>query len=621
MLRSAMIRASPPPPRWLARLLADAEHTGRRWPTWSALAQACSDGMDPRPVFDLRTLAWSFLALVTSAIWSPWQGTSSCARHSEHELGTSVEAQLMQARETLGPSVADHHTWLDLSAYGEHWQRRWESHRRQRFHDEAEHDCLEAQHVELTTWLELWPSGDPTVRALAARASAELGRDGVCPTASDPELGLRDRPFATSLRRGLARARVLAQLDRREEALGLVLALRLMTSHRDSALLTAESGWTLGVLHRERGATRLARAHFEEALWLAETVRYGSLVARVTADLVGLGGEDPHAEAWLRHARATQDPQRDPPWRTTRLHIHEARILRHRGEQAAARRHLERAVQAQRGEPRSPYDTIAAYRELAALALEVQDFEAARAHSLHQRWFLELRLGFDHAWLADLDLQAADLALGMHRPTEAEHWVDQGLRHIGAQSGGVLHRVEAQLLRRRAHAQQLRGDLPAAAATWKSLVENPGVEDSLDQAVATHQLARTLHALGEEWAAREAYAQAVALGEARLGPRHPELGAALTDWGRLELEAGRPFQALEKLEEALQLRSGRHVDPALLAETQYTLARALAQDWETDPRARQLAATAAEILRPRDGLRSREIETWLDRFPGSTVLD
>ena len=91
-----------------------------------------------------------------------------------------------------------------------------------------------------------------------------------------------------------------------------------------------------------------------------------------------------------------------------------------------------------------------------------------------------------------------------------------------------------------------------------------------------YNLGLVAKATGEPDLARRQFEQALSLWEDAYGPNHPLVGHALTGLGQALLDLGRPAEAIAPLERALRLRQTEGTDPALLASTRFTLARALA---------------------------------------------
>ncbi|MEX1366634.1 MAG: serine/threonine-protein kinase, partial [Nannocystaceae bacterium] len=138
-------------------------------------------------------------------------------------------------------------------------------------------------------------------------------------------------------------------------------------------------------------------------------------------------------------------------------------------------------------------------------------------------------------------------------------------------------------------------------------------------------VATSLHNLGDVASsqeqyedAQEFYERALAIFDEALDPQHPDHAFALTGLGNALIALDRPADALLPLERALSIRTTHQVEPVLLADTRFALARALwaaPADLGGDrPRARPLAEQARETYASlgdtgRDGL--DEIAAWL----------
>jgi len=139
---------------------------------------------------------------------------------------------------------------------------------------------------------------------------------------------------------------------------------------------------------------------------------------------------------------------------------------------------------------------------------------------------------------------------------------------------------------------------------------------------AMHDLGRALAQAGRIEEARDQHERALGLWERTRGKDHPDAAFALTSLGELDLVQGKANEAVERLERALKLRGGRGLDPQLLADTQFALARALHRV-DDRPRARELAAKARDAYRngkPPSPDRAAEVERWLTDV-GETLPD
>jgi len=124
-----------------------------------------------------------------------------------------------------------------------------------------------------------------------------------------------------------------------------------------------------------------------------------------------------------------------------------------------------------------------------------------------------------------------------------------------------------------------------------------------------------LLALGKNDEALAAFERALRVREKAVGPNHANSANELTGIGQTYLSMGKPNLAVAPLERALKLRESTNAYPGRLAETRFTLARAL---WATgeERRAYQLAMAAREgASDPSSGDPSQlaEITVWLKK--------
>ena len=112
--------------------------------------------------------------------------------------------------------------------------------------------------------------------------------------------------------------------------------------------------------------------------------------------------------------------------------------------------------------------------------------------------------------------------------------------------------------------------------------------------------------------ALEVYRRALAIDEKALGRDHPNLAYDFHGIGTTLFEMRRAAEALPYLEQALALRESNPLDPDLLSNTRYNLARALWQAGRKD-RSLKLARQALDGYAKSDSEHEleREVESWL----------
>jgi tetratricopeptide (TPR) repeat protein len=107
--------------------------------------------------------------------------------------------------------------------------------------------------------------------------------------------------------------------------------------------------------------------------------------------------------------------------------------------------------------------------------------------------------------------------------------------------------------------------------------------------------------------------------ESQLGPDHRFLGYALVGMGIAHWKEGRPLEAVAPLERALQIREAHEPDPAVVAETRFSLARVLWDVGRERARARHLVEAARAFFErtPARADQAREVTRWLAEHPAA----
>jgi tetratricopeptide (TPR) repeat protein len=211
------------------------------------------------------------------------------------------------------------------------------------------------------------------------------------------------------------------------------------------------------------------------------------------------------------------------------------------------------------------------------------------------------------------------------------------LRRQGRNAESLLHDRQAITFKERAGASRgdIAGNLNNLALTLSDMGRFQEALDDLERAIkdlgqergAEHPLVatfisnkgETLGRLGRRVEARAAYQRALSIEERTYGAESTNLAYPLTGLGQSYLADHQPAAAIAPLERAQRIREAHEQDAALVAETDFSLARAL---WETDTardRALRLAgaARAAYGRSPTSSARLQEIDRWLSSRTGS----
>ena len=122
----------------------------------------------------------------------------------------------------------------------------------------------------------------------------------------------------------------------------------------------------------------------------------------------------------------------------------------------------------------------------------------------------------------------------------------------------------------------------------------------------------TLDHLGRHAAARAAYQQALAIEERAYGPDSTVVAYPLTGLGESFLADHRPGEARAPLERAARIRQAHEADRAMVAETDFALARALQGSNADRSRADELALSAEKAYAaiPHGASKAQEIDHW-----------
>jgi tetratricopeptide (TPR) repeat protein len=210
----------------------------------------------------------------------------------------------------------------------------------------------------------------------------------------------------------------------------------------------------------------------------------------------------------------------------------------------------------------------------AQVALLKGDFDHALSQTDRALVVLRRVLGPDHPWTINGELDKGDILAGAGRYAEAE----------------AVDRTTV------AHFERVLGPThPMVGVTNVNLGEALNLERRPVEAEA-------------------AYTRAVEIFR-RSGSDPTFLGWALAGVGRARLERGQPASARAYLEEALEIREGKHAPPSLLGATRFDLARALWERPDERKRALSLAAAARQELAG-DARAAAEIDAWLGERRG-----
>lgn len=640
--RVRMLRSRMHVPRWLRShvlrgLAADPED---RFPSMDALLGALT-----RDPWSRRKRIGSMIAGVAAVVtlgmytWraaTPGPCKGSAASWAE-VWNADRKAAIETAIDRLGPDPTLSITWASARAAIDDYGAAWTEIDREAC--EATHvrgeqsermlalrrACLHARAHEVRALAEALASPTRALTLRAAHAALALTPIHACADVDvlallEPPQRDADAEFVASVHEQLGRAKIQGALGASKRALALAEQAYAQAQAIEIPAVVAEARHRLGHAQAMRFDAEAAEHNLLEAQWLASSTKHDEIAARAATDLVHWIGRRLHRHedglVWARHAEAALARIHAAPEEEAGLRRDVGVILDAVGHVDEAEAALAQALALPVEDPLARIDVersladVYVHRGRLADAERLLEAAAARTRAV---------LGPEHPELAWIELGRAHMADAREDHGEALHRLAIALaiveRGFGPADLALVPFLEAVAESHRAH-----GD-PAAAAQQAERVatllaaelgEHPAVAEAI------HRLALALEAAGQPERARYEHERALALWERTRGSKHADLAYALTSLGVLDLQAGTPARAVERLERALELRGGRGLDPRLLARTQFALARALHREGSDDPRARELASRARSTFARGKAPEPERVEE-IDRF--LTVLD
>ncbi|MEM9462747.1 MAG: tetratricopeptide repeat protein [Myxococcota bacterium] len=322
---------------------------------------------------------------------------------------------------------------------------------------------------------------------------------------------------------------------------------------------TAHSLVSLGLVYESQGDYDTARDHHERALVIFEQA-LGPDHPQVARSLESLGGvfygKGDMDNARAHHERALEILERalgpDHPQVATSVNKLGTVIYR-QGDYQTAQRHYQRALEIrQRALGPGHPEVGTSLNNLGNRYYDQGDMDNARVHYERAIAIFERALGPDHPKVA-LSLNNLGNLYGRQENYEQAGVHHQRAFEIRQKALGPDHRLVAISLNNLGSVSQGQGDLPKARAQ---------------------------------------YERALTIFEKVMGPDHPHVAYSLGDLATVALEMGDPASARAYAERAVSVREAANVEPVLLAEARFILAKALWPAPSERARARALAKQA-----------------------------
>lgn len=490
---------------------------------------------------------------------------------------------------------------------------------------ELRNNCLQERLDEIDAWSEQLTDPSQPVATRAAHAALGLSPLSACAdsealaSAVDPPQGEETKAAVAALRADLAKVKVLGLLGLYDQALELANSSYTVAGALEYPAVLAEARYRLGQAQGLRGDGEQSEFNLEEAAWKGASVKHDSIAAAAASELVHMVGRrmGDHEDglAWSRHAEAAIKRIGVGGYMEARLQhdigvIHDAT-----GDLAQAEAALSKALELYASVDAADLLIIDAKRCLGDVRIHQGSLDEAQSLFDQARESTVELLGESHpeVALAEAGLARVADARGKHEAALASFAsaIEKAERGFGPGDLDLVPLIDDLALshtRRAEYEKAVEQKERAFKLLQDALGEHPRVASAL------YDIGSTLEAAGRLEAAREHHERALRMWESTRGEDHPDLAYALTSLGLLDVQSGEAKRAVERLERALKLRGGRGLDPQLLAQTQFALARALHATGGDQPRARELATKARDTFakgKSPDPKQAEEIDRWL----------
>jgi tetratricopeptide (TPR) repeat protein len=512
-------------------------------------------------------------------------------------------------------------TWTSTERIVDEWTRRWadartEACRATRVYGEQSEPlmdlriaCFDRGFAELEALLDVYASGERRVVIGAVDAARGLDDLATCddartldartPMPSDSATRMRIETALTELARLHARATAGAFRDVGEELRTITDDVRAI----DHPPLTQELMAVRALVQSDTGATQEARASWEEAFRAAlvagdhrDAVFFAGKLAFTTGARLA---DAKTGQFWADTGRALLRTLEDDGRLEMAIVSAEASIASTAGDYDTALAMHGRVREFwEQHDPSSP-DLAVALGNIGAL--ERQRGNAAKAEALHRREIEIYReaYGAGHPFVATAMRHLAS-TLGMQgKVADALAMTEQALAiHRSAQGDRNIEVANAldelgQLLRSEGRLDEAVTRHREALEIWRRELG----PDNPDVAISHMQIGYTLAAQGRHAEALDVFERAGKLIESTQGDTHPNIIYVDNAMGKALLALRRPADARAHAESALASKAATQVDPTLLAESKFILARALVDAGEPKERALELSRSAQASYR------------------------
>jgi tetratricopeptide (TPR) repeat protein/predicted Ser/Thr protein kinase len=485
--------------------------------------------------------------------------------------------------------------------------------------------CLDQRLREVDALTGLFSRADADVVERSAALARGLARVDTCADVTalttrlapprDPDLRAR----VDQVRSAVAEVKTCVDAGRQGEAEPKAEAAVAAARKVDYGPTEAEALFLQGYLQDLLGQTEKAEATTFDALVAAQASGHLEVAARSASELAWVAsysaGRPAEGERWARLAGAIAKGLPGDDALHAELLRQRAAVLYSEGRFADAAKASSQALTlAERAYGPDHPEVAKILSNLGVFYNELGDNEASIRASLRGLAIRKKLLGPGHP---DLAKSYNTLGNAYHDLRRFDESLDSFRRAhtIFQQCYGADHPMSVGVLNNIANVYKDRGQYAEAERQYREVVESTIRIDGQDHpnvAMPLANLAESVLLQKRYGEALEIYRRALSIDEKALGRGNPNLAYDLQGIGRSLLNMDHYAEALPYLERALALRESNPLDPDLLSNTRYNLARAL---WETGRKDRslKLAHLALDGYAKSDSEHElkREVEGWL----------
>jgi tetratricopeptide (TPR) repeat protein/predicted Ser/Thr protein kinase len=483
--------------------------------------------------------------------------------------------------------------------------------------------CLDQRLREVNALTGLFSRADADVVERSAALARGLTRLDTCadvtaltarmPPPRDPAL----RAEVDRVRSAVAEVKTWVDAGKQAEAEPKAEAAVAAARKVDYRPTQAEALFQQGFLQDLLGETEKAETTTFDALVTAQAAGHLEIAARSASELGWINGysagRPAEGERWARLAAAIADALPGDDALHAELLRQKAVVLYTQGRFAEAVKTSTSALnRAERAYGPEHPEVAKILSNLGAFYNELGDNEASLRASLRGLAIRKKVFGPDHPDLAKSYNTLGNAYHDLRRYPEAQANQERAYAIFG-KNFGPDHPQALGVKNNIANIYKEEGRYAEAEPLYREILAATERNDGPDHP----NVALVLADLGEDLLLQKKYEEslsiyrrAVAIDEKALGRDHPNVAYELQGIGRVFFETGRVAESLPYFERALAIRESNPLDPDLVSNSRYNLARALWKAGRKD-RSLKLAHQALDGYSDSEQDLRREVEGWL----------